>query len=216
MYKLIYKHRLYLIAGFIVTSLLLLFFNFSAPIPSVASASISPHQTNVLLDAPLTLTFSSPLSSTERRRLTFHLIPSVSDSSAWDGSYTIVRLNPHSSFIKKTSYTLEVLYKNKSIYTLSFSTNPYDEADLRDQANKQAADDLIFGQKVSESLQQRPWLTSLPIRTPSYYIYFDTPSKQFLLYFIVPRTQTLEQQAVDDLKKIGVPTQDLKYSIVVD
>jgi len=213
MFKFIYKYRFHLIAGFVLASLFLFFINQTTP-PSIQSTSLSNDQTNVMLDVPVDIAFTTPTTARERRHLAFNIVPPIVGSPTWDSPNTIVRLNPYSTLTKNTHYTIDILYKNKSIYTLSFTTNPYDEADLHDQANKQAADDLIFGQKVSESLQQRPWLSSLPIRTPSYYIYFDTPSQQFLFYFIAPQTPILEQQAIDALKKLGVPTQDLKYTVV--
>jgi len=214
MFKFIYKYRLHLIAGFILASILLLFINATSTIPSIINSSIKDGQTNILLDTSLDLTFSVPLSSKERRRLTFVFTPQLPSSPIWDKTSTIVRLITPSLFTKNTHYSIKVLYQNKPIYTISFTTNPYDKADLIEQGKKQALDDLIFGQKVSESLKKRPWLSSLPIRTPSYYIYFDTPSQKFLFYFVAPQTPALEQQAVDALKKIGVPTQDLKYTVV--
>jgi len=214
--KIIYKYRLLFIAGLILASILLFFLSRTTP-PSVQSTSLTNDQVNVLLDTPINVTFTTPTTSSERRRLTYNFIPPIADSPTWDSSNTIVRLNSHSTLTKNTHYTLDILYNDKSIYTLSFTTNPYDNVDLREQASKQTQDDLLFATKEKELIIKYPWYPKLPIITPNYYIFYSFIDKEFKIHLTSETDQRqLELDGVGAIKKLGIPAQDIKYSTVVD
>jgi len=214
--KIIYKYKLFFVAGLILTSILLFFLSRTTP-PSVQSTSLTNDQVNVLLDTPINITFAAPTSSSDRRRLTFNFVPPIADSPTWDSSDTIVRLNSYSALTKNTRYTLDILYNNKSIYTLSFTTNPYDNVDLREQASKQTQDDLLFATKEKELITKYPWYPKLPIITPNYYIFYSFIDKEFKIHLTSETDQRqLELDGVGAIKKLGIPAQDIKYSTVVD
>lgn len=187
-------------------------------IPTPALPTVTPLDGSLFvpLNTPITLSFPTPLSASTRRRLTITTDPPLLDNPTWNNAADTLVLNPRQPLAKNTHHTISLQFRGREFTSFSFTTDPYDAADLQYQAKQQSADDLIFGQKVKDSLARRPWLSSLPVRTPTYYIYFDSPTNQFFIYFTAPQTPTLLEQALMSLKEIGVAGSDLKYKTFQD
>lgn len=202
----------------ISTLLLVIIYLFSlfAPTPPIPSFSPLTGASFVPLNTPITLTFSTPLSNSARNKLIISTTPPISDAPRWNSSGDTVVLNPSTQLTKNTLYTITLTFRNKDLTSASFTTDPFDARDLQLQAVQQIADDKVFSAQVEKNLTRYPWLKYIPIITPSYNIFFNSPSSTFWITFTAPRTPELEAEAVAALKNIGVKEADLKYKTFQD
>lgn len=120
-----------------------------------------------------------------------------------------IRISPETSFQLNTDYRIEILFKEKLIYTLNFWTNPFTQEQIEEEGAKQTAGDLAFGEAYKEFLQKNPWYVRIPIENTSYRIIYDFEKQSFRIRLKIPpinkeQEKTLIERALSDLKKIGV------------
>jgi len=200
----------------IIFLLVVYLFSLFAPIPPIPSFSPLTGTNFVPLNTPITLTFSTPLSTNTRNKLVISTTPPISDTPRWNSSGDTVVLNPSTQLTKNTPYTITLTFRGKVLTTSTFTTDPFDAKDLLLQATQQIADDQVFATQAEKNLTRYPWLKYIPIITPEYNIFFNSPSSTFWITFTAPRTPSLEEEAVTSLKDIGVKEADLKLKFFQD
>lgn len=120
-----------------------------------------------------------------------------------------IRISPETSFQLNTDYKIEILFKEKPIYTLNFWTNPFTQKQIEEEGAKQTAGDLAFSEAYKEFLQKNPWYLRIPIENTSYRIIYDFEKQSFRIRLKVPpvnkeQEKILIERALSVLKKIGV------------
>lgn len=59
-------------------------------------------------------------------------------------------------------------------------------------------------------LEEKPWLLSLPLRSDNYFVSYDTEKNEFVIE-IYKQVNKAKQNALEELKKIGVDTNKEKF-----
>lgn len=90
---------------------------------------------------------------------------------------------------------------------------------IQQQLQQQTQDDLLYGQTILELQKQQPWLKQLPITTNNFRIVYDFEKQSFRIRILtVPASdeelQTIKQQALAALEKIGVDTATQPYYFI--
>ena len=120
-----------------------------------------------------------------------------------------IRISPETSFQLNTDYKIEILFKEKLIYTLNFWTNPFTQEQIEEEGVKQTAGDIAFSEAYKEFLQKNPWYIRIPIENTSYRIIYDFEKQSFRIRLKIPpinkeQEKILIERALNNLKKIGV------------
>lgn len=120
-----------------------------------------------------------------------------------------IRISPEESFEMNTAYEIQVIFKEKTIYKLTFITTPFTQQQIEEEGSKQTAGDLAFTEAYKQFLIKYPWYTKLPIETFEYRIVYDFEKESFRIRLkIKPQGEEQEKnivnKALKDLEKIGV------------
>lgn len=129
-----------------------------------------------------------------------------------------IRISPETSFKVNTTYKIEVLYKEKTIYLLTFETTPFTPEQISQEGQKQTSADLAYNEAYKEFLVKYPWYPRLPIETKEYRIVYDFEKESFRIRLLVPtktpeEKKSLIQKALENLKKIGVEEPVVYYEV---
>jgi len=214
------KSKLILIFSLIILIFILIlvrFFVSKPPTPTVKSTVPANNAELILDNTPLTITFANPLSSNQQAQTTVTAEPSATFQLTWPSPDQLL-VTPTNFFTKDTRYTITISFDQNSIPSFSFTTNFYSSLELEEQGREQIADDLIFGQTWTEFIKQNPWYKSLPIETKTYRIIYDFEKKSFRIRLLITPSpterQTIVQQALNDLEKIGVNLKETSYTVL--
>lgn len=185
-------------------------------LPPINQTLPQNNSSNVLPETPIEIHFSQPLSSRQQNSISLQFTPSIDRPLKWTDDQTL-EISPSQPLNIATYYQIQIKYQGQVIYTLSFTTTPFTEK-LRQQIQDQAQDDFIYGQAVEKFNQQYPWYKKLPIITNDYSIGYDFDRESFRIRFssdIPPNQhQQIINDALNDLKNIGVNINNIKYYTV--
>ena len=207
--------KILIIVGSIIFAVLLYFASIT-PTPVISALTPASGAKYVAHNTPIIITFDGPLDSSRRRKLTLTTNPTISDQLDWDDNYTTLILRPPFPLTKNTTYSVVLTFGKQELTNFSFTTDPYDADDLARQAALQSEDDKLFGQQLETALAAKPWLKSLPIITPDYYIFYDSDAQRFNIHFTSPQSPELLDQALTSLEAIKVKPADRKYKTFQD
>lgn len=129
-----------------------------------------------------------------------------------------IRISPETIFNMGTDYTINVLYKEKNIYTLNFSTNPFTQEMIKDEGDKQTEGDLNFNKAYKDFLTNYPWYTNLPIDTFQYRVVYDFEKESFRIRLKIKPQDEIQQEeiinkATGSIKNLGVE-EPIQYYIL--
>lgn len=177
--------------------------------PSIAVIKTDPASgaKEVLETTQIDITFNQDVNSKSINNISIKTKPQIEfNSTRLVNTYKIV---PKAPLQNNTKYEIEVLYRNKIIYIVSFETSVFSQEDVLKYGALQSEDDFIYGQALKDVVGKYTWYTSLPIKTSSYIIYHDFEKMKFAITYLVPiqdsdQENALVKNALDNLKKIGV------------
>ncbi len=196
----------------LITIFLLIISSHQPPVPQITKTN-PPNQAKYILDnQPLTFNFNQPLTPKQISNLNFKITPPTKLESIWKNNQTLI-LTPTQPLQPSTPYQINFYYRDQLIYQYQFTTNPYSTKELLEQGKQQTLDDLAYGKKEASFYRQNPWYQKMPIKTQEYYIVYDFGQKLFRFHFYISPTPKLIQQALEKLKKIGVP-EPIKYKVI--
>lgn len=73
----------------------------------------------------------------------------------------------------------------------------------------QSQTDKEYADQVREQDEQYPWLQSLPLQTPNYFVYFDTSTNEFTAeIYNTSQEQQLRQEILSRLQALNINTAD--------
>lgn len=183
--------------------------------PKVVSTNPGDKAAGVVETSQISINFDQSIQEGSKSKISVTLDPKINFDSTWlSDTYKIV---PKQNLQNNIDYKVSVFFDKKEIYNFSFKTSAFNQKEAQTYGGQQAQNDYVFGQAVNDFEKKNPWFQKLPIRTSDYTIYYDGIQKEFSIAFIGQNLTQEEQQklipqAVDDLKKIGVP-EPIKYYI---
>lgn len=189
-------------------------FRFTAPkvidiVPKDKTVDMSP-------DKIVNIVFNRNLSDWEKSGVVIKVSPQTNIDSSWAGKQ--LNIAAKGGFKTKTVYNIEVDYRFFKLSSFSFTTVDYTAEELRQQINQQYAGDRAFDQSFTGEINNNPWIMSLPIENSNYRIVYDYNEKSFRIRILVSVDSTQKQklinQALADLKKIGVTTTPIPYYVL--
>jgi len=171
--------------------------------------STNPKNNAVFVDtkAEIILTLSRAVSVEEGNNLKTQITPEGKTGIVYQEDK--IRISPEEPFNFNTKYEISVIYKDKNIYTLGFTTTPFTQKQIQEEGAKQTAGDLAFTEAYKQFLTKYPWYTRLPIENFEYRIVYDFEKESFRIRIKVPgqtpeQESQIVQKALANLKKIGV------------
>lgn len=180
--------------------------------------STTPKNNAVFVDtkAEITLTLSRIVSVEEGNNLKTQIKPEGKTSIVYQEDK--IRISPEEPFRFDTKYEISIIYKDKNIYTLAFTTTPFTQQQIEEEGLKQTAGDIAFTEAYKQFLTKYPWYTRLPIENFEYRIVYDFEKESFRIRLKIPtetedQEKTLINKALSDLKKIGVKEPVSYYTI---
>ena len=123
------------------------------------------------------ITFNRNITEEDGKNLEVKISPEENINKVYQENK--IRINPETEFQINTDYKIEVIYKNKDIYTLAFTTIPVTQQQLQEDGAKQTEADLAFNENYEKFLIDYPWYTELPIEKSNYRIIYDFEKKSF-------------------------------------
>jgi Bacterial Ig-like domain len=183
--------------------------------PVVTKTSPADQSKDVAVDSVIEIDFNKQLNNKEKSNLIVKISPNTETDNSWNSK--TYRLKPKANLFIDTTYTVDVLYNNTLIKSFSFLT----ALTIPGQTNQVITpNDYKTGQVIKNFVTDNPWYTSLPIDNSSYTIVYDFDKSQFRIRIKVPITsdsqkQDLINQALSDLKNIGVTQTPIPYYVLI-
>ncbi|HET9946965.1 MAG TPA: Ig-like domain-containing protein [Patescibacteria group bacterium] len=184
------------------------------PTPPFTITEVAPNDkaTDVPLNDPIAISFSRPLSQTEKVQVRLSLIPTASGSAVWSPDNTQLIFTPVSLLAPQASYSATVLFGNQSYnWTFTTSVQQSTTAPAQQQSrNIQATFDDQWAQIQKQLYQNFPWYDQLPLSTTDYFVSFDM-QQNVLTADLFPKNPNnsseingIKQEVQNALKTIGV------------
>jgi hypothetical protein len=177
---------------------------------SIYSFSPKNGTTNASIFEQITIIFSKPLAPSEVTSILFSAIPDIKGTQVWSENNTILTITPQQPLLPQQDYTLKIRYGNQ-FFTWSFTTKASTTLTEEEQIKAQTIADQNYGKAIRAQEEAYPWLQSLPLQTPTYFVFFDTNKKQMLatLYPTASSTLSIEQQEATIKSQILIRLQEL-------
>lgn len=174
-------------------------------VPTVRS-SIPADGQFLNINGAIQIEFAQELSASEQKKVIVVADPNFTHRIVWDAA-NLMSIIPED--LQPTDHlTISIFYRKKSIYNLNLIavTSNYDTSELNQQAQKQAADDLVFSQKITEYYATYPFLNQLPISNSDYVMVFEPDTSKIRVRILGENETLIRQQAINKAKEIGVDT----------
>lgn len=189
--------------------------------PAIATTTPTSHEENVLGTLPVTLVFQQELEEDRREKISVTIQPSAGLTARWAAANKL-QLTPAQPLQAGTSYIVSVSYEEDPIYTFSFRTADISSAQLAEDIRQQAEGDELFAEGQKEWYQDNPWYGGLPIVISEYTIVYDFEKESFRIRITLgsgtsdAQIETAKQEALNDLKQIGVDTNTQGYYFIIE
>lgn len=187
---------------------------YSQPVLKVVSSFPAQNQPFDFSNPTVSIIFSKELSNTEQSGVSVKMTPEIKFHLLWE-SRSNLSIIPEDSKILTTNFVINILYHNKTVYSLSTIplVTKYTSEQLDEQARQQGAKDLIFGQTTTQIYKDLPFIGKLPIMTNQYTIVYDYVQKNIRVRL---QNGTTKESVIKEVTKvvtdIGVDIK--KYPIV--
>lgn len=172
--------------------------------PEIVSVRPVNGQENVSLDSNVQVYFKDDVPEINKMNFRVRFLPGVPGSLRWQSNNILeVRTGGLSG---GTVYEMEVFYKDKSIYKLTFKTvEAYSIEDLKEMTEMA----LDVKEDMDKLLKEYPWFPKLPVVTDQFVIVYDFEKQSFRIRLKMP-SSSLEssksqaiQRAREAIKEIG-------------
>jgi len=211
------KLIIYLILALIIASVWL-FLRSRQKLTALTFVSSIPKNNSLFVStkSEVVITFNRNITEEEKNILKVKLNPEEKIKTVYQENKII--LSPETEFKTNTKYEIQVILKEKVIYTLVFTTFPLTPQEIEEQGTKQTAADLAFDEKYRDFLTNYPWYQTLPIERNEYRIIYDFERESFRIRIKIA-TETAEDEevivnkALEELRKIGVPDPIPYYTV---
>lgn len=120
-----------------------------------------------------------------------------------------IRVEFKRQILPDTTFGLAVGLGNQVVFTTRFTTKPIEYLNSQEKADFQTYLDFEYAQGQEKAYQERPWLKDLPIYTDKYVVVYDSEVGKVRVRLIVPSSNAVKQEAINELKKKGVPVDDI-------
>ncbi len=172
--------------------------------------SVSPQVNSINnLFLEISVTFSRPLSDSEKKLVILSINPEVDGASVWSVDSTKIVYKNNVALAPNTKYTVLVNYRNQS-YSWSFSTVLESAVSEQDQMLIQGKNDNLLKNAMQDFYAKNPWYYQIPISTNDYFVGFNTPKNSFFVYLYLPKGyaqaqyNALKTKVLTALANIGV------------
>ena len=205
----------------LITSAILTFLLWPKNIPDISLSIVStiPNNHAFFVDTKSEINFilNKQISIEEGNNIKTIIEPSSKTNVVYQNNKIII--TPTEPLKINTDYKINVIYKDKNIYTLEFKTIPLSEEEIKIEGSKQTEGDLSFTKAYNEFLNDYPWYQSLPIEKEEYRIIYDFNKKSFRIRLKIEindeiRKEAVIQEALKDLTKIGVINPEKNYYVL--
>jgi len=198
--------------GFLGMFGLLLQFIFPERIPSVTG--ISPVYTvGVPENSDITISFSAILDESTKKNLKFISEPEISANAFWLENNYQYHFQNTQPLKNNTNYTITVFYRNTKIFTHSFITNEFSDAQQQEHIREQAQEDINFDEAIKKLQTEYPWYDDIPLETDQFTIIYNYDRKQFRIRLKI--SEDTNQEIIDNLTKKAL-TALIEKNIKVD
>lgn len=163
-------------------------------------------------ETPIVFTFQKVVPKNIQNTIVVTTLPKFLVDVSWKNNQELYIL-PIKQLDPSTFYHISLYLNNKLFYSYSFSTPVKITDDYIKSIMQQAGEDLYFGSQTRKIITTQPFLSKLPISTPSYTIVYDYEKKliRIRLALNVQKTE-VEEEINTKLTNIGV---DLKKETFV-
>ena len=173
---------------------------------------------DVLTSTGINVFFNREIKESEKAQISVDISPQEDLSFLF--SKNQLKIVPKNPLKIATNYSLDVKVNNRKMFGFSFETRLFTQEQISKEGLLQSRDDLAFGEAYKKFIEVYPWYTSLPIEKSAYRIVYDFEKKSFRIRFKIQVSDTAEnnliKQALEDLKKIGVPEPISYYTIAAE
>jgi methionine-rich copper-binding protein CopC len=174
--------------------------------PQIVSTNPGNNAQNISINSEITIEFNPDLTSEDQKKISYTSSPETDSTSEWKTTH-ILTINPTQHLTEATSYKLNILYNQKSIGSISFTTASVENLSPEDQVTIQIEKDAEYRKSIEDDLKANPWLEKLPIETSSYVIVYDPTIKSVRVRILSTQGQTLDNYKT---QLINMVRQDLK------
>lgn len=173
---------------------------------------------DVLTTGEIAIFFNREVKNSERSKISIDISPKEDFGLLF--SKNQLKIVPENPLKTATTYTIYVKIDGRKIFDFSFETRLFTQEQIAKEGLLQSQDDMAFGEVYKKFLTENPWYTSLPIEKGAYRIIYDFEKKSFRIRFKIAVSKDMEKnlinQALENLKKIGVPEPISYYTIKAD
>ena len=113
---------------------------------------------------------------------------------------------------KNTAVSISPSLVFTSVPPLATAT-PYPSIIQQKQIEQQKSSDIDWAQQAQKTTEQYPWLDKLPLKTDSYFVYFDTEKKQFIgkVYAKESAVPEIKNIVISKLKELQINTDSYPF-----
>jgi len=173
---------------------------------------------DVLTSTEINVFFNREIKESEKTQISVDISPQ--EDVGFLFSKNQLKIVPKNPLKIATNYSLDIKVNKRKIFSFSFETRLFTQEQISKEGLLQSRDDLAFGEAYKKFIEVYPWYTSLPIEKSAYRIVYDFEKKSFRIRFKIQVSDTAEnnliKQALEDLKKIGVPEPISYYTIAAE
>lgn len=210
-----------LIGGLLIALLVGFLRTASLGAPAVASLEPAEGQDNFLGETPIVAIFKEDLSEKQQDLVYFEFQPEAFFTIRWTANNQVeATLVQPLALELNTTYSVQVLYKNKPIYTSSFKTPAITEEQLTQDLAEQTEGDDLFADAQTDWYKDNPWYPKLPIIKDDYTIVYEPNTKKFRIRITLGEgalgTQIgdAKEIAVKNLEAVGVDLDQYSYYFI--
>ena len=192
-----------------------------------AISSVSPQNNsqNVSLSPNIFITFSRPLTTTEKNTIFVSISPKIENTILWGNTNNSVIIKLNKNLSSQTYYVIDVDY-DKIAFSWTFKTQTQTTTQNNEPAEtvQQGHNDAIFSRSEADFLSSHPWYNNLPPENDQYYINFDANKNDFFvnLYPKInsPITQDIQiaqfkNTVIQTLRSLDIDTSSYKFEWII-
>jgi hypothetical protein len=202
-----------IIIGLIVFVLLILFLLQQRSLQIVSSTPVSG-ATEVDLSGPITIILNRSINP---EYFAFESVPKINAAISHNKKTIIIA--PSLQLIPDTSYRLTLLYNQQPIGEVVFTTRSLTQPEFIEIIREQVYDDWQFSKAQEQALQERPFLSKLPIETETFRAIFDHNRSKIRIRILIETSSDQQKeevlnQALDYLNQSGIDVGNIGYYLI--
>ncbi len=181
-------------------------FVLTAKNPPINVTSVIPQSkaSNQSLFTAISVTFSRPVTSSEKTKIYITSTPMISGQTIWSQDNKTLSLTPSSPMSPSTVYGLIVNFGNTSL-DWSFQTVDRNSISAEDQAKIQGEMDVKAAGQLKSFYDQNPWYKNIPIVSSDFFVGYDGQKKEFFAYLYPSRSSSVAiDEQVASLKSLVI------------